>query len=191
MGSSMKREKFIEGLISILQKRDIVDAQEAKNLKSLFKGANKPNFDDFLLDEGLVDKDDLLNALAEYYQVPPLDVVGYFFDHATVRMFPKEFLLSNGVIPLERDENILVMVASDPADPELLPRIGNYVSYDIQFYVGIRQDIYDAIEEFFDQSLTAVDYDEDLDENREARIIKREQEEEVEELSNEDFKLKE
>ena len=187
----MKHESFVEGLTEILQKRNVVDAQEAKSLQNIFKGANKPNFDDFLLDEGLVEKDDLLNALAEYFQVPPFDVVGYFFNRATVRMFPKEFLSSNGIIPIGRDENMLIVVASNPADPELLPRIGNYVSYDIRFRVGIRQDIYNAIEEFFEQSLTEVDYDEDLDDDRDARVIQIKQEEEEEDLAFEDFEPKE
>ena len=187
----MKQEGFVEGLTKILQKRKVIDEQEAKSLQNLFKGANKPNFDDFLLDEGLVDKDDLLNALAEYYQVPAFDVVGYFFNHATVRMFPKEFLASNGIIPIERDENILIMVASNPSDPELLPRVGNYVSYDIQFRVGIRQDIYNAIEEFFERSLTEVDYDENLDDDRDVRVVKLKQEQEEEELAFEDFEPKE
>ncbi len=71
----MKHEAFVEGLTKILEKRNMVDAQEAQSLKNIFKGANKPNFDDFLLEEGLVDKDDLLNALAEYYQVPAFDIV--------------------------------------------------------------------------------------------------------------------
>jgi hypothetical protein len=187
----MKHESFVEGITKILQKRNVVNAQEAHALKNLFKGANKPNFDDFLLDEGLVEKDDLLNALAEYYQVPAFDVVGYFFNHATVRMFPKEFLMSNGIIPAEQDENILIVVASNPADPELLLRIGNYVSYDIQFRVGIRQDIDEAIEEFFERSLTEVDYNEDLDDDREMRITERKQEEEEEELAFDDFEPKE
>ncbi len=187
----MKHESFVEGLTKILQKRNVIDAQEAKSLQNIFKGANKPNFDDFLLDEGLVEKDDLLNALAEYFQVPPFDVVGYFFNHATVRMFPKEFLSSNGIIPIGRDENMLIVVASNPADPELLPRIGNYVSYDIRFHVGIRQDIYNAIEEFFEQSLTEVDYDKDLDDDREVRVSQRKQEEEEEELEFDDFEPKE
>ena len=82
---------------------------------------------------------------------------------------------------------MLIVVASNPADPELLPRIGNYVSYDIRFRVGIRQDIYNAIEEFFERSLTEVDLDEDLDDDREARVTQRKQEEEEEELAFEDF----
>lgn len=187
----MKHESFVKGLTTILKDRNVIKASEAQSLQKLFKGSNKPNFDDFLLDEGLVDKDDLLKALAQYYQVPPFDVVGYFFDHAMVRMFPKEFLISNAIIPIERDENILIMAASNPDDPELLPRIGHYVSYDIQFRVGIRQDIYDAIEEFFEKSLTAVDYDEDLDDDRLAREDEIQQEKEVEELSIEDIDRKE
>lgn len=182
-----KHISFVEGLTSILQKRKVVDTREAQSLKNLFKGTTKPNFDDFLLDEGLVEKDDLLNALAEYYQVPPFDVVGYFFDHAIVRMFPKEFLLSNELIPVERDENVLIVVASNPADPELLPRIGKYVSYDIQFCVGIRQDICDAIEEFFERSLTDVEYEKDLEGDREVRIDRSKQRETGEEPPFEDF----
>ncbi len=187
----MKYESFVKGITDILQKRNVIKADEAKVMQKIFKGSKKPNFDDFLLDKGLVDKDDLLNALAQYYQVPSFDVVGYFFNHATVRMFPKEFLSSNGIIPVERDENILIVVASNPGDPELLSRIGNYVSYGIQFRVGIRQDIYDAIEEFFERSLTEVDYDEDLDEDRQAREGQIKQEKDVEELAFEDFEQKE
>ncbi len=187
----MKNEPFVKGLTNILKKLHVIKADEAKSLQKLFKGSSKPNFDDFLLDEGLVDKDDLLRALAQYYQVPALDVVGYFFNHATVRMFPKEFLTSNGIIPLERDENILVMVASNPNDTELLPRVGNYVSYDIQFRVGIRQDILDAIEEFFERSLTEVDYDVDLDDDRRAREGQIQQEKDIETLDIEEIEEKE
>lgn len=181
----MEGQTFVEGLTKILVKRNIVPAKEAEALKKSFRDSPKPNFDEFLLDEGLVDKDDLLPALAEYYQVPAFDAVGYFFDHQLVRMFPKTFLRSNGIVPIERDQNMLIVLASDPSNPELLPLIGNYVSYDIQFRVGIRQDIYNAIQEFYDQSLTGLDYDEGLDENRVAREENRQQEKDVEELSYE------
>jgi len=97
-------------------------------LRQSFHESEKPNFDEFLLDEGLVDKDDLLPALAQMYQVPAFDAVGYLFDHQLVRMFPKEFLIQHEIIPIERDENMLFFVASNPADEELLPAIGEHVS---------------------------------------------------------------
>lgn len=183
----MKGESFVEGLTKILVKRNAINAREADALKKAFRDSPKPNFDEFLLDEGLVDKENLLLALGDYYQVPPFDAVGYFFDHQLVRMFPKDFLRSNAIIPIEQDENIMVMLASNPADPNVLLRIGRYVSYDIQFRVGILQDIIDAITEFYDHSLTEPDDDESLDVTRHAREHEIEQKKEIEELNREDF----
>ena len=187
----MKHATFVQGLTEILQKRNAIKSTMAKSLAKAFKDSEKPYFDEFLLDEGLVDKDDLLQALGEYYQVPPFDAIGYFFDHALVRMFPLEIMLSNAFIPIEQDENIMVIAASNPNDTNLLPIIGEYVSYDIQFRVGIRQDIVDAVREYFDRSLTEVDYDEDLDNERVARVKEREKEEELEDFAYKDFEKNE
>ncbi len=184
----MKGESFVERLTEILVKRKALDASQAAGLKKAFRDSPKPNFDEFLLDEGLVDKEDLLLALSDYYQVPPFDAMGYFFNHQLVRMFPKEFLRSNAIIPIEKDEEeILIMLANNPADPDLLVRIGRFVSYDIQFRVGILQDIIDSIGEFYDQALTEVDDDEGLDETRHEREHEIEQEKEIEELNRETF----
>jgi hypothetical protein len=173
---------FVEGLITLLVKHKAIAANQAAGLQKAFGESSKATFDEFLLDEGFVDKEHLLAALADYYQVPSFDAQGYFFDHQLVRLFEKEFLKSNAIIPIERDENILIMLANSPTDQDLLPRINRYVSDDIQFRVGILQDIYDAIEEFYDQALTEYDYDTDLDENRYEREEEiREQEEFIDE----------
>ena len=185
----MKHESFVKGLIAILCARKVIQKSEADALVEAFKGSQKPYFDEFLLDEGIIDKDDLLPALAEYYQVPAFDAVGYFFDHAKLRMFPKNFLWMRGIIPIERDENMLIMLASNPADPNLLSDIGNHVSYDIRFNVGIRQDILDAIEEFYDRALTEVnpEFDENIDETRLLREEGIQEKKKVQDLTYEDY----
>lgn len=185
----MKHESFVKGLTDILSARNVIQKSEAAALAQAFKGSQKPYFDEFLLDEGIVEKDDLLSALAEYYQVPAFDAVGYFFDHAKLRMFPKNFLWMRGLIPIERDENMLIMLASNPADPNLLSDIGNHVSYDIRFRVGIRQDITNAIEEFYEQALTEVnpEFDADYDETRNLREEGIQEKKKVQELAYEDF----
>lgn len=188
----MKGESFVDGLTKILVKREVIPEKEARNLRKAFKDSEKANFDEFLLDEGLVDKDDLLPALADLYQVPAFDAVGYFFDHELVRTFPKEFLLSNAIIPIELDENMLIFVASNPLDPELLPRIGEYVSYDLRFDVGIRQDIVNAIQEYYDQSPVEVnpELDEDIEETDELRQQGIRQGQRIEEMYEEDIEKK-
>lgn len=181
----MKHEAFVKGLVKILHKQHVISKDEADSLAEAFKGSAKEYFDDFLLDEGIVEKDDLLPALAEYYQVPAFDTVGFFFNHTLLRMFPKNLLFNRAMIPMMRDENMLVMVVSNPNDEDLLVQIGNHVSYDIRFNVGIRQDIMDAVEEYYAQSLSGPVFEENMSQTREAREGEIEEEKEVNELARE------
>src|SRR5437667_10345403 len=147
-------ETFVTELSDILVAQKIISIQEAKAIQKAFHDSDKDQFDEFLLDEGIIEEVDLLDALAEYYQVPAFDVVGHFFESLELHKFPKEVLLANEFIPLEVEDNIMIVVASNPNDPDLLEIIGDNVSYDIQFRVGIAREITDAIKEFFDKAVT-------------------------------------
>ncbi len=172
-----KGEKFVNGLCTILEKNKIFTLQESNDAKKLFKAESEDEFDNFLLQEELVEKEDLLKALSTYYNVPSFDVIGHFFDHSLVIKFPRDFLLRNEIIPLqELNDNMLVIVAADPSDDSLLPNIGNYMSSDIQFMVGIGEDIIETVEEFYDPSLQVTDdFDYiEAEEQDEARALERE-----------------
>lgn len=175
-------DDFVKKISEILVKNKVVSSSEAANLQAAFSEAVHDIFTDFLYEEGLVDKEHLLIALGEYYQVPYFDVEGYFFDHLLLRDFPKDFLLRNSIIPLEIDENILVVVASDPANQDLSPAINTYAPYDIQFYVGIALDIQDAVKEFYEKSLT--DPDDMLD--RDDEVVEEMELEEIDQLEQEE-----
>lgn len=153
---SMKRLDLVDGLSAILMNHNQISPAEMNDLHSSFNHHDELMFEDFLLDEGLVERDDLLRALSEYHQVPYCDVVGTFFDHHFLTLLPKEVLLEHLMIPYYRedDTDILWVVAADPSDPHLRVVLGQYVSHDITFMVGLPQDIRDAIREFYDESIT-------------------------------------
>lgn len=155
-------QDFILKLTDILVRQNVVTADEGVVMQGAFAQTDSDSFVEFLVDEGLVDTTRMLTALGTYYQVPSFDVEGYFFEHNVLHEFPKDFLLRNALIPLERDENMLIMVAAEPDEEELLPAIGNHVSYDIRFLVGIRRDICDAVKEFYERAITEVQADEDI-----------------------------
>jgi type IV pilus assembly protein PilB len=157
-----KRETFAQNLADILVKQKVIDEAEGRALQRSFKNSEKDNFDDFLLEEGLIEEATLLRALGQYYQVPPVDVTGYFFDTQLLRNFPKDFLVRNRIVPLEMEDDYLVVVASDPDNPDLFSGLGAYTSEDIQFRVGLGRDIIDAIREFYDKSPTDLLDDQDL-----------------------------
>lgn len=163
---------FVDKLSDILVKMKIVSPVEAKAMKKDFENRSNTSFDYFLLSEDLVSKEDLLLALSECYQLPAFDVIGYFFDHDLLLNFPKEFLLENGIIPVELDEEMLLLVASDPTLPGLRDKIAEYSSYEVEFNIGLKQDILDSIQEYYDESDTYIRNMLDEDETDDAALEK-------------------
>ena len=149
-----KHDNLAEGIAKILVERKVVSPEEGESFKKLFYDRAKPSFVNFLLEEGLVTKTAILKALSEFYQKPYFDANGFFFDQHLVQMFPDDVMIRNLFIPIEQDQNMLVVLVSDPSNPELLKKIGEHVSYDIRFNVGIAQDIINAIREFSDWAVT-------------------------------------
>lgn len=152
----MSQETFAEKLSEILVKQRSIPASETPSLAQAFAESEHEYFDDFLFEEGLVNKPDLLDALSAYYKVPAFDADGYFFERSLLLKFPKDFLIRNGSIPLEVEENMLMVVTSEPDKDGLERAFRQFVTYDINFLVGLRQDIIEAIEDFYDESLTEV-----------------------------------
>ncbi len=157
-----KREGFEADFLQVLVDLKYITPQDSVKLLANYNESDVDQFDDFLLSEGILEQEELLQALSQYYQVPSFDVVGYFFETHYLRMFPKDMLLRNEIIPLQVDENMMIMVAANPDNPELLFEIGENVSYDIRFYVGIARDICDAVKEYYDKADTEDVEDEDL-----------------------------
>jgi len=181
-----KQETFVQKLSEILFNQGTISIEESKAMQKAFKESSKESFDDFLLEEGLVDEADLLEALAAYYEVPGFDVIGYFFDTHLLRLFPEDFLTRNACIPVELDENIMIVVASEPIN-SLLARIGEYTSYDIRFRVGIRRDIVEAVREFYDKPFDRNPLTEDYPDLRNEQQLRREEKRMEEEEGQEEF----
>ena len=166
-----KETSFAKRLTAALLKNDTIEEKEAESVAEMFHDRTKGRIDYFLLDEGIVEREDLLQALSSVYQIPSFDVKGYFFDNDLLSSFPKDVLISKAMIPLQIDEDILIMITSDPEDPELLDDIGHSVSYDVEFNVGLRRDIIDAIEEYYEQSLPIEEEEDFKDDEEELKEI--------------------
>lgn len=177
-------ETLLEGLVRILSKKGVMQTKEAAELQREFENHEAQYVEDFLLEEGLIDKEQLLFALQEFYGVQAVDVLGAIFDHDLLKMFPKDVLLRNRCIPYYRDGNILFVIASDPKNDDLDAKLREFVSYDIEFFVGIPMHIDMMVKDFYQDALYNVDYEENIDraaedeeEEREEDEHKREEEE--------------
>lgn len=157
---------FVLQLLTALVEQGALSKQEAVSIEKTFSGYTKGQIDYFLLDEGLISQEQLLQALSVVYQVPSYDVRGHFFETQMLKMFPQEILIEFEMIPLTIEDDILIMVAGNPSNEELLAVVGNHVTFDVEFNVGLRQDIIDAIEEYYEISVAQEEQEEDeVDEN--------------------------
>ena len=164
----MASEKsFVDALTNILIKNKVVNPKEASAYHEQSGQTDYESFEDFLLSEGLVEKEHLLNALSRYYQFPAVDVQGIFFDSELLRNFPKQFLLQNKCIPWEIDGEMLVMIAAVPNEPTLEAAINRFTDEKVEFNVGYARDIIDAVQEYYDKAVSEVPEDADLDDERE------------------------
>ncbi|MGA9531054.1 MAG: hypothetical protein WBQ73_04180 [Candidatus Babeliales bacterium] len=152
-------DKFIDDFSLFLVRDGIASSHELVELHALFQASSHQFFTQFLVDEGLLSKKKVLQFLSEYYKVPSFDVEGYFFDSNLLHLFPQDFLVRNLVIPLEIDENMLIVVAGEIV-PGLASSMEQFVAYDIRFRIGLAQDIQEAIDEYYDTALTE-DYEEE------------------------------
>ena len=156
------KKGFEAAFLEVLVELKYIMPEDAIKLMLTYDESDVDQFDEFLLTEGILEKEELLEALSYYYQVPSFDVVGYFFETHLLRMFDKDMLLRNEIIPMQVDENMMIIVAANPDNSDLLFEIGENVSYDIRFYVGIARDVCDAVKEYYDKADTQDPEDEDI-----------------------------
>jgi hypothetical protein len=168
--NDLQDKLFIDGLTKILVDNKVLTEKVARDLRKSFDDQSTLTYEEFLLDEDFVSKENLLEALGEYYNLPPMDVMGVFFDHHLVKMFPKDVMLRNDFIPYDLDGDVLIVVAAKPNNPELPEIIGKFVSYDVTFMVGYFRDIADMAKEFYDESIEVADI-ELFEDNRDEHMI--------------------
>ncbi len=147
-----KNERFSKAFLDILVEEKVISSDRVSEISRRFADSSVQEFDGFLLEEGLADVEQILNALEIYYHVPYFDAEGHFFERFLLRKFPKDVLLRHAVIPLATEGDFMTVVAAYPEADGLESALRNYVSYDIEFLVGIRRHIVDAIEEYYDKS---------------------------------------
>ncbi len=144
-------KKYAQALGEILYKRGVLSKKDSQSLVRDFDGTEQSQLNYFLLDEGLVAKEELLQALSEYYQVPYFDVRGFQFNHDLIGLFPQDFLLRNAIVPIMFDGNILTVVAGHPDQPGLREKIRQYTTHHIEFRVGIIRDIIDEARAYYEE----------------------------------------
>ena len=162
----MAEEKsFVDRFAEALVKNNFMKEAEAESLIQEFHGRAKGNIVSFLLSEGILEHEEILKALGSVYGTPSFDVRGHFFNHQWLLFFPKDLLIEKALIPLEVEDDLMTVVMSNPEDEDTIERLGEYVSYNVNVYVGIEEDIVDSVKEYYDEDVITAETEEQDEES--------------------------
>jgi len=161
--------QYIYDLCAILATNGAIEEEDKKRLQQDFQQYDVSQFEDFLLETGMVQRYELLEALEQYYNIRAIDVLGEVFDPALIQKFPYNVLIEHYCIPYGQDGYQLMVITANPHNEELEAILGEYVTYDLVFLVGIPRHIRLAVQDYYQDSLVGkvsnVDPSEDPDEN--------------------------
>jgi len=160
--------QYIRDLTSILVANGAMAEDDGEYVTDAFQDYSIANYEDFLLETGTVEREQLLEALEQYYNVKAIDVLGDVFDPSLVQQVPYNVLIEYNCIPYGQDGYQLMVIAGNPRDPELDEVFGRHVTYDPVFFVGIPRHIRLMVQDYYQDSLVGkvsyVDPSEDPDE---------------------------
>ncbi|HWL94665.1 MAG TPA: ATPase, T2SS/T4P/T4SS family [Phycisphaerae bacterium] len=96
---------------------------------------------EILVDLGFATLDQVLEALAEAYNVPYAKLTPRLADAKVVDLIPREFLEKHGVLPLFKVRNTLTIALSEPSNVFLLEEISRMTECEVQVVVSSTADI--------------------------------------------------
>ncbi|MEM5815810.1 MAG: type II/IV secretion system protein, partial [Candidatus Aenigmatarchaeota archaeon] len=108
-----------------------------------------------------IPKAEILDAIQKYYQLPVIDLrdLSNFSKLPQVLDIKKQFFMETLCVPLkERNKNVIWFVCYDPENLELIEKTKKFLhlsSYDTNIAFGLKEDILELIEDYFDKPILA------------------------------------
>ncbi len=101
-----------------------------------------------LIDLGLASEDQVVEALAEAYNVPYAKLTPRLVDPKVIELIPREFLEKHGVLPLFKVNNVLTAAMSEPANVFLIEEMARATGCNVQVVAVSGADIHAILAQY-------------------------------------------
>ena len=98
---------------------------------------------------GLITEDQLLTALAEKFRMRYVDLTQTLPSRVALNTMTPEIVNRLQVLPIEKNNDLLVVVTASPTDPNLIDTLRFNTNCRIELAVASRAQISKAIEEYY------------------------------------------
>ena len=126
-----------------------------------FKKHNNEELSQIIINKGFAEDEDVIDCLAEFLNIPFVQLQDYTVDPAVLEIVPKELSIKHKVFPVFKIENSLTIAMVNPGDVQVIDRLHRETGYEIEPAVSLERDVMRAIETHYEG---AKELDSSLDE---------------------------
>jgi len=115
------------------------------------RGNGKMPLAHYLLQKGLIDRHDILEALSRHHRVPLAKIGACELDEGLIDLIPAQIARLSGAVPiaLDRDSGKISLLMRDPSDLTTLLAVKRLTGYETKAYQGDPAELLRLIERYY------------------------------------------
>lgn len=134
-------DKFAE----VLVRNGVLTPEQLSDVHKLRKHRDEP-LARLLIQEGLASTRDVFTALADYLNLPFIELQDYDIDPEVINIVPRDLAYRYRVCPVFKIENNLTLAMSNPGDVEAIDAVRRESGLEIEPAISLESDILAALE---------------------------------------------
>ncbi|WP_164103380.1 GspE/PulE family protein [Candidatus Laterigemmans baculatus] len=140
----------IQDFTDLLLQRGIVSLDQLSEAEQMSKDTDM-NIGDCLVKLEYATPEDVTEALANFHKIPFVDLRQIRVADDVIELIPESVARENMVLPVDKEDNSLKIVISDPFDLETIEKLRFILNRKIETSLAPRQAIQEAINQYYGQ----------------------------------------
>ena len=145
----------MDQILQILVQNGYIDDAGAKDLQDLAKTESKTTRQ-LVIDQGILDEDSLLAAMAAYQDTEAIDLGNMTIDTEVTEAIPASTARMYNVFPVAADESSVTLATFDLVDPRISDEILFTLSKEVRFVFAREKDVMDRIAQYYGDANASV-----------------------------------
>ncbi|MBR2713223.1 MAG: Flp pilus assembly complex ATPase component TadA [Kiritimatiellae bacterium] len=145
----------MDQILQILIQNGYIDEAAAKDLADLSKTESKP-IRKLVIDQGILDEDSLLAAMAAYQDTEAIDLGGMTLESEVTEAIPASTARMYNVFPIAADDSSVTLATFDLVDPRISDEMLFTLSKEVKFVFAREKDVMDRIAQYYGDANASV-----------------------------------
>ena len=138
----------MDQILQILIQNGYIDEAGAKDLADLSKTESKP-IRQLVIDQGILDEDSLLAAMAAYQDAEAIDLAGMTIESEVTEAIPASTARMYNVFPIAADATSVTLATFNLVDPRISDEMLFTLSKEVRFVFAREKDVMDRIAQYY------------------------------------------